>query len=177
MDHNGAPRVIVSVGTDKHPFDRLIGWVENWVADRVDIEVFIQYGTSIAPTLTPGAAHIDHDELVNMIRSADVVITHGGPSTVMDVRSNGRLPIVVARDPALGEHVDDHQMRFAEHLGKHGMALLASSRADLHELIDRGLADPAHYRLALDGDVVPPGIVAFSEHMNVLLDINPEEPE
>lgn len=174
MASSRTPRVVVSVGTDKHPFDRLIGWVEHWVVDHRDVGVFIQYGTSAAPALTPGATQTHHADLVDMIASADVVISHGGPSTVMDVRSNGRLPIVVARNPQFGEHVDDHQMRFADHLNKHGMALLAKSEAELHSLIDQGLADPAKLRLSLDGDGVPAGIVAFEKHMNALLDIHPE---
>lgn len=169
-----APRVVISVGTDKHPFDRLVGWIDRWAADHPDIPVFVQYGTSAAPASAPGAVLIPHAELVALIASADVVVAHGGPSTVMDVRSSGRLPIVVARNPGLGEHVDEHQMRFADHLAHHAMALRAESEAELRDLIDRGLADPSSLRLDVEGDAVPPGIVAFANHMNRLLDINPE---
>lgn len=106
-----------------------------------------------------------------MIAQATVVVSHGGPSTVMDVRSRGCLPIVVGRNPAFGEHVDEHQMRFADHLDRHDMALCVTDQNSLHEQIDRGLADPASLQLRVDGDTVPSGVKAFAAHMNTLLNI------
>ncbi len=168
------PQVVVAVGTDKHQFNRLVEWVDRWAAQHPDVGVFVQYGTSVAPSFADGAALLPHDDLLTMIGTADVVISHGGPSTVMDIRSGGRLPIVVGRDPDLGEHVDGHQLRFAKHLGTHGMALLAGDEAHLHDLIDSGLADPGSRQLDVEGDARPPGIAAFSDHMNRLLGITSE---
>ena len=42
------------------------------------------------------------------------------PGLIMESRSHGHLPVVVARDPGLGEHVDDHQQRFVGRLGARG---------------------------------------------------------
>ncbi|MFW2380829.1 MAG: glycosyltransferase [Acidimicrobiales bacterium] len=175
MVPDARPRVVVSVGTDKHPFDRLVGWVDRWAADNRHVSVFMQYGSSERPN-TAGAPLISHAELVKAIRTADVVITHGGPSTVMDVRTSGRLPIVVPREPHLGEHIDGHQISFARHLDRHGMAILAATEAELHRLIDSGLADPASRRLAVNGAAVPPGVIAFARHMNALLGIEHKVP-
>jgi UDP-N-acetylglucosamine transferase subunit ALG13 len=171
MASGASPQVLVSVGTDKHPFDRLVEWVDRWAAEHRDVEVFIQYGASRAPSFADGTALLSHVDLLAMIGTADVVISHGGPSTVMDIRSRGRLPIVVGRDPDFGEHVDGHQLRFAAHLGKHRMALLPRDEVSLHDLIDGGLAEPGSRELDVDGDARPAGIVAFSDHMNTLLGI------
>ena len=49
--------VFVTVGTDHHPFDRLCGWADAWVAAGRHPEVpwFVQSGTSAAPTHAPAA--------------------------------------------------------------------------------------------------------------------------
>ena len=39
----------------------------------------------------------------------------------MDARGAGHVPICVPRDPALGEHVDGHQQRFAAVMHDEGM--------------------------------------------------------
>jgi UDP-N-acetylglucosamine transferase subunit ALG13 len=174
MPFEGVPQVVVAVGTDKHPFERLVGWVDHWAAQHPNVGVFIQYGTSLAPSFADGAAQLPHDDLLALIRTADVVISHGGPSTVMDIRSSGRLPIVIGRDPDLGEHIDGHQMRFAHHLGKHGMALVAGDEASLRGLIESGLADPASRQLNVDANARPRGLTAFADHMNTLLGISAE---
>jgi UDP-N-acetylglucosamine transferase subunit ALG13 len=43
------PRVLVTVGTDHHRFDRLIGWVDRWAAAHPDAQVLVQHGTATAP--------------------------------------------------------------------------------------------------------------------------------
>ncbi len=163
--------VVVSVGTDKHPFDRLIGWVDEWASAHPDVGVFVQYGNSSTPSHAAGTDLIPHEELLAMIAQATVVISHGGPSTVMDVRSKGCMPIVIGRNPEFGEHVDEHQMRFADHLGRHEMAICVSDQSALHQQIDAGLANPASLQLRVDGDSVAIGVTAFADHMNNLLNI------
>ncbi len=171
-----APRypVVVSVGTDKHPFDRLVGWIDQWASAHPEVPVFVQHGNSAAPVHAHGAALIPHAELLAMIEQASVVVSHGGPSTVMDVRSRGRMPIVIGRNPEFGEHVDEHQMRFADHLDRHEMALCVADQMSLNRQIDRGLANPASLQLRVDGDSVPSGVKAFAAHMNTLLNIPTE---
>ena len=40
-------KVLVSVGTDHHVFDRLMGWVEEWVAQAPEgTSVVVQHGSS-----------------------------------------------------------------------------------------------------------------------------------
>ncbi len=171
MTAGGIPRVLLAVGTDIHPFERLVQWMDRFATAHPDVEVFMQFGTAAPPSSGAGAALVSHSELLDMIVGADVVVTHGGPSTVMDVRSSGRVPIVVARDPALGEHVDLHQQRFAAYLAEQGMARLASTEEGLSELIRAGLADPAGSRLDPGVDTVAAGVRAFADHMDRVLGI------
>lgn len=144
-DGGRRPLVLVSVGTDHHPFDRLIDWVDAWLeagaAGRVDCVV--QHGTSKAPRLARGGALIPHEELQQLMRDADVVVSHGGPTTIMEARRRGLVPVVVPRDGAAGEHVDNHQQLFAARMADKGLAVVAGSQAELADVLERALADPS----------------------------------
>ena len=64
-----------------------------------EVDVFIQHGTAEPPRHATGAATVEYRELARRAAAADVVVTHGGLSSIMEQRSAGRLPLIVARDP------------------------------------------------------------------------------
>ncbi|MEQ1501835.1 MAG: glycosyltransferase [Myxococcota bacterium] len=105
--------IFVAVGTHHQPFDRLILAADR-VATELDERVVIQRGPSRMPA--------PHAELVDALSpaafaahlaEARVVVLHAGSSSFLQARALGRRPIVVPRRPEHGEHVDDHQLRFA----------------------------------------------------------------
>lgn len=129
--------ILVTVGTDHHPFDRLIKAVDKikslgWLQD----EVQIQSGPS---RLKPGFCQV-HDflsfeELMKKIEKARIVITHGGPGSIMPVLYRQKIPIVMAREKRYGEAVDDHQMAFVKKLEKKRLVLRVENIRDLEEKI------------------------------------------
>lgn len=161
-------QVIVAVGTDHHPFDRLVTWVDQWAAGHPEVSVLVQRGTSAAPGSCSSTELVPHPELCERFAMAAVAISHGGPSTVMDARLAGRLPIVVARDPALGEHVDDHQQRFAQHLVRHQLALVVDEREELHALLDRALVAPDEFSVPGHRSALV-GVAEFARQLDGLL--------
>ncbi len=162
------PTVVVSVGTDHHPFDRLVGWIDEWVDLNPAVDVLVQRGNSAEPRRCRSTQLIPHPELCEFFARATVVVSHGGPSTVMDARMTGHRPIVVARDPGYGEHVDDHQRRFARHLDRHGLAEVVETKTALFHAIAQGLARPDSMRIEIEADAVP-GIVEFGRVVDQLL--------
>jgi UDP-N-acetylglucosamine transferase subunit ALG13 len=159
-----APTVLVSVGTDFHPFDRLVTWVDGWLAARSGREVtcLVQYGASRPPQRATGVAFLGHGELHELMAHAHAVVTHGGPSTIAEARRHGHRPIVVARAPELGEHVDDHQQRFARRLEAQGLVRLAPSAESLgralEEALTAGRGIPAS---AVGQPAAPPAAMLF----------------
>lgn len=125
--------VLATVGTDHHPFDRFVEWVDAWYGSNPDCELFVQRGTCNRIPKGPSSQWLEADELDAMMKRADVIICHGGPSTIMEARHAGVLPIVIPRDPAFGEHVDQHQMRFAEFMAVKNCVRLARSAQELAE--------------------------------------------
>ncbi|MEU8301012.1 glycosyltransferase [Micromonospora sp. NPDC048909] len=144
-------QLLVAVGTDKHPFDRLVNWLEEWHAEAADqIGLTVQHGHTRAPAVPGAVPFLGHDALQTAMADADLVVCHGGPATILEARRHGHLPIVVPRDPSHGEHVDDHQLLFARRLGAAGMVALCESRQDLRAALAAGLADAAGFVVAAD---------------------------
>ncbi|MGH3316452.1 MAG: glycosyltransferase [Nocardioidaceae bacterium] len=135
--------MLVSVGTDHHPFDRLVRWVDGWLGAQTDgaVTCLVQYGASHPPTRARGLAYLDHGALGQVMGDAHVVVCHGGPSTIAEARRNGHQPIVVPRNPRLGEHIDDHQQRFSRRLAEAGLVRLATSREDLVRALEDALTN------------------------------------
>lgn len=163
--------VIVAVGTDHHPFDRLVEWVDAWAADHPETSVLVQRGTSAETEECRSVELLPHPELCERFAKAVAVVSHGGPSTVMDARMAGRLPIVVARNPANGEHVDDHQMRFAEHLRRHQLARVIDTEDDFQQALDEAMSDPDGFVVPVDASAIT-GVVEFGRKLDDLLGID-----
>jgi UDP-N-acetylglucosamine transferase subunit ALG13 len=147
------PLVMLVVGTDHHPFDRAVAWVDDWgVANADRARVVIQYGTSRPPVHAEGHDLLPVGELEALMTEAVAVVCHGGPGTIMGAREAGVVPICIPRQSGLGEHVDDHQVRFASRVARAGQIHLASTADELATLLDRAVGGDAGFRLDLVGD-------------------------
>lgn len=139
------PLVAVLVGTDHHPFTRVVDWssalaAEGWA------DWFVQHGTAAWPEAPPpnlrGARVIDQATLREVIARAQCVVCHAGPGLLMDAASAGHRPIVVPRDPALGEHVDGHQLDFARRMAEAGRIDTAEDLGSLRTRVRAALSRP-----------------------------------
>ncbi|MEM8923002.1 MAG: glycosyltransferase [Actinomycetota bacterium] len=167
-DEAEKPLVVVAVGTDHHPFARLVDWMDGWAGAHPDVDVLIQRGTAAETVNATSRALVPHRELCQLFGRATAVVAHGGPATIMDVRSSGLVPLVVPRDPDRGEHVDDHQQRFARHLARVSMAKIVAEIDELDALLGPALTDPDTYRIdTVDG--AAPGVLAFGRIVDDLL--------
>lgn len=113
-------RILVTVGTDHHPFDRLIRWVNDWIrANPGSAEtVFVQSGTASVAPACPAADFLGVHRLGELLDSADVHVCHGGPGAIADAWQRGHVPVVVPRLRKFGEVVDDHQLDFCVKLAE-----------------------------------------------------------
>jgi UDP-N-acetylglucosamine transferase subunit ALG13 len=138
------PLVFVTVGTDHHPFDRLIRWVDTWLEGAAGnrTRCLIQHGTSAPPTRAQRSDYLTYDAMFAAIEAAEVVVCHGGPGTIMLTAYAGKVPIVVPRLRALGEHVDDHQLVFARRVARDGTIALAEDEGCFRALLERALVAP-----------------------------------
>ena len=145
-------RVLVTIGTDHHRFERLIGWVDTFLAAHPDVadQTLVQHGQTPPSARAQNRDFFPFDELTTLMASSDVVITHAGPATIFEARAQGRLPLCVPRDPALGEIVDTHQQRFARRLARDSFVLLAEDQPTFERLLEAALEQPQMVRIAED---------------------------
>lgn len=168
--HGASPvDVVVTLGTDHHPFARLVGWVDAWAAAHPDATCVVQHGTAPAPLHAEGHAVLDPADIPGLMARARIVVGHAGPGTVLDARAAGRCPVIVPRLARHGEVVDDHQVAFAHWMDARGQATCVEAEEDLHRHIDVAVADPASYALAPDDGAPPPAVTLLGDLLDGIL--------
>jgi UDP-N-acetylglucosamine--N-acetylmuramyl-(pentapeptide) pyrophosphoryl-undecaprenol N-acetylglucosamine transferase len=116
------PRLLVTVGTmRRYRFDALVDSV--LATGLADERTTWQLGATTRHDL-PGLVveELAQGELMRLARDSDVVVTHAGAGTIVDLLRIGVCPVVVPRRRARGEHVDDHQSELAWLLRRRGIA-------------------------------------------------------
>lgn len=143
--------ILVTVGTHEDPFDRLITALDDLVeAGQIDEGVLIQRGYSAPARSCESVDLMPYQQLQHAMADARIVVTHGGPASIMQALAAGKVPIVVPRQPAFGEHVDEHQVDFTRRMQDRVVAVY--DIADLGPAIDQydsriaGLALPTSPR-------------------------------
>lgn len=129
--------IFVTVGTHEQGFERLIEEVDRLKKDGIiNEEVIIQKGyTKYEPKYCETYELIDYDKLQEYLAEARIVITHGGPASFIAPLSIGKIPIVVPRQKAFDEHVNDHQVDFVKQVVARNNSLIPVY--DIKDLEDR----------------------------------------
>ena len=132
--------VVCFVGTDHHPFERLVSWCDALATSRPDVDVVVQHGLTSPPRVASGKQFFSKEELVTQLGQARVAISHGGPGLISEIRTAGLQPIVVPRDPARGEHIDGHQLRFVDRMARSSLIDVVSTQESFMSVVGRRLA-------------------------------------
>ena len=129
--------ILVSVGTQKFPLDRLLKRIDELIESGVITqEVFAQIGHSTyRPQHYEYTDFLSKEEFAKRVDECSLLITHSGVSTIM-MGVQGRKPVVVfPRLAKYGEHVDDHQMEIAQSFSELNYVLLCNENDDLGETV------------------------------------------
>ena len=115
--------IFVTVGTHEQPFNLLVKYMDDLVLDgTIKEKVIIQTGYSTyEPKYSTWQKFYSYQQMKKNIEDARIIITHGGPSSFIMPLQVSKTPIVVPRQKAFDEHVNDHQVDFcntvAERMG------------------------------------------------------------
>lgn len=114
----------MTVGTHEQQFNRLVKNVDELCRNHFISDVFIQRGYSTyTPVYCKYIDFLTYDQMERYLEEATLVISHGGPSTFMHSLSLGKRTIVVPRRKKFGEHVNNHQLKFAEEVKRKGYSI------------------------------------------------------
>lgn len=129
--------ILLTVGTERFSFHRLVAAVDALAAERA-LAVFGQIGAStFEPRAFPFERLVPFERMRALLDEATHVICHAGAGTTLLAIAAGHRPIVLPRRRRFGEHVDDHQLQFAERLAERELVLLASDEHAVGELLSR----------------------------------------
>ena len=102
-------------------------------------------------------------QVKSMMREADVVIAHAGCGSALAALKAGKYPVLIARDPAHGEVVDEHQIEIARWLSEKELALERTADSLTFEALETAatrsvvrLATPPAFRPRAAGWRWPP---------------------
>ncbi|RAU95158.1 hypothetical protein DQP58_12885 [Mycobacterium colombiense] len=125
--------IFVIMGMEVHPFDRLARAVDELArVGTAGEDFFVQLGTCrYEPRHAKFERFLSFGDVCDQIRSASVAITHAGAGSALLCIEQGRHPVVVPRRSRLGEHVDEHQLPFAEKLQAGGLATVVRQMEEL----------------------------------------------
>ena len=128
--------IFVSVGAYDLPFDRLVREVDALFTQGVfGQRAFAQIGHSKEPEgALPFARFLPYEEMNRRAEEASLIITQGGPGSIMLALGLGKIPIVVPRRKKFGEMVDDHQVLFTEKLAAENKILLVHDISELKDV-------------------------------------------
>jgi UDP-N-acetylglucosamine transferase subunit ALG13 len=116
-------RIVVSLGTiGGFGFRRLLERLLEIIPR--DVSVMWQVGDTDARRLPiDGIVSMPSREFGEEMRRADVVVAHAGIGSALAALDAGHCPVLVPREHAHGEHVDDHQRLIADALDHRGLAI------------------------------------------------------
>lgn len=168
---SATPRVVVTVGTDHHPFNRLISWTNDWLRSHPEHvgAFFVQSGAASVIPACSASQFLDVERMSRVLDAADVIVCHGGPESIATAWARGFLPIVVPRLPQFGEHVDDHQVHFCLKLAELGRVWLAQTPAEFASNLSEATGDHALLRASVPTADVDAAVARFGQLVEELV--------
>lgn len=125
--------ILVTLGTQKEQFTRLLDYIEK---SNIKDEIIVQAGyTKYNSSKMKIFDFIPYEEMNKYMDAADVVITHSGTGSVLMPLKKGKKVIVCARLQKYDEHVDDHQKQLLEVFKEEGYVLELDENNSLDDLM------------------------------------------
>lgn len=122
--------IFVTVGTHEQPFNRLVKYMDEWAAEH-DEAVVIQTGYSTyEPKHCEWSKLYSYSKMAEFVKTARIVITHGGPSSFIMPLQTKKIPIVVPRRKEFNEHVNNHQVDFCKAVAERQRNIIVIDKID-----------------------------------------------
>lgn len=138
---------VVALGSERFAFPRAIKLVRAAISEDVDITW--QVGSTHPSDGVSLNRWLKAEDLALAMCVSSIVITHGGAGSILTALASGKVPIVLPRTAAYGEHVDDHQVQMCEMLHERGLVVMVEPGQRI---------TPADVRRAATSVVTPVGI-------------------
>ena len=131
--------ILVTLGTQDKEFTRLLDAVQKCIDEKtIKEKVIVQAGSTKYESKDMEIFDlIPADEMDNLIKQCDLLITHGGVGSIMAGIKAGKKVIAAARLVEYKEHTNDHQLQIINEFVKDGYILELKDFDKLGDLIKK----------------------------------------
>ena len=125
--------ILVTLGTQKQEFTRLLDYIEK---SNIKDKIIVQAGhTKYKSKKMKIFDFIDYDKMNEYIQKSDLIITHGGTGSIITPLKDGKKVIACARIAKYNEHVDDHQNEIVDVFFNEGYILKLDENTKLDNIL------------------------------------------
>ena len=126
--------ILVTLGTQKQPFTRLLDLIEN---SNINDEIIVQAGhTKYESKKMKILDFISYEEMEKLVDKADIIITHGGTGSIVGPLKQGKKIIAIPRLSKYLEHVDDHQIQIVSMFADVGYIMKCDEVDDIEKVFE-----------------------------------------
>jgi len=131
--------ILITLGTQDKEFTRLLDAVQKQIdLGNIKDKVIVQAGyTKYSSKDMEIFDLIAKEEFEDLIKKCDLLITHGGVSSILTGLKNSKKVIAAARLKKYGEHTNDHQLQIIDNFEEAGYILKLDDFDNLAELIKK----------------------------------------
>lgn len=129
----------VTLGTQDKEFKRLLIEIERLIHVGIIKEnVIAQIGnTKFESNKIKIIKFTYQNQMEELIKSADIIITHGGVGTIIEGINLGKKIIAVPRLKKYKEHVNDHQLQIIQNFNDNGYIIGVNSVDEIGSAIEK----------------------------------------
>ena len=147
--------IFICLGSQIFQMDRLLIEVDRLIEKGIiKDEVFAQIGSS---TYKPKHfAYVDFmgpDQYEEKVRSADLILSHGGTGALIKALKNGKQTIGIARLQKYGEAENDHQLQILEFLSRGGYLIAITEVDELEGALKELARNPIRKQFHGEGNI------------------------
>lgn len=125
--------ILVTLGTQKQQFTRLLDYIEN---SKINDEIIVQAGhTKYQSKKMKIIDFLSYGEMEELINKADIIITHGGTGSIITPLQKGKIVIACSRLSKYGEHVDNHQCELVNIFSEEGYIIKLDENSKLDDIL------------------------------------------
>ena len=132
--------ILITLGTQDKPFYRLLEAVQKQIDNKVIKEkVIVQAGISCNFKSNDMEIFdlIPMEQFDDLIKSCDLLITHGGVGSIITGLKNDKKVIAAARLEKYKEHTNDHQLQIIENFSNDGYILGLDNFDELDKVLEK----------------------------------------
>ena len=141
--------ILVLLGTQNNEFKRLLDEIENNIeSGNITEEVIVQSGfTKYESNKMKIFDMIPKEELIDLVKKANLVITHGGVGSIQMALQENKKVIAVPRKAKYFEHVNDHQCQIVKNFDEKGYLIGIDSVKKLSQALNKAKSfQPVKYQ-------------------------------